>query len=129
MYIFTLVSDVRKVIERLRKQRGEFYLAMLYNNALEAESGWNLIISAPWTDEAGTASAIHTIARALNEGLGGENRNSISRITVLNTSDPFVRDMTSLYRVADPEGIPVRQVTAGRVTDGSGFIFYSQKVA
>jgi len=128
MYIFTLVGDVRKVIERLRKQRGEFRLAMLFNNALEAESGWNLIVSATWTDETGTATAIHTIARALNEVLGAENRNSISRITVLKTSDPFVKDMTSLYPVTG-EGVPLRQVTAGRVTEGSGFIFYSQKAA
>jgi hypothetical protein len=128
MYIFTLVSDVRKVIERLRKERGEFRLAMLFNNALEAESGWNLIVSAPWTDHSGAATAIQTIARALHEHLGAENRNSISRITVLGPSDPFVRDMTSLYTVAG-EGVPLRQVTAGRVTDGSGFIFYSQKAA
>jgi hypothetical protein len=128
MYIFTLVSDVRKVIERVRKQRGEFRLAMLFNNALEAEAGFNLIVSATWTDEAGTATAIRTIARALNKGLGAENRNSISRITVLKTSDPFVKDMTSLYPVAG-EDVPLRQVTAGRVTEGSGFIFYSQKAA
>jgi hypothetical protein len=127
VYIFTLVSDVRKVIESLRRQYGDFKLAMLYNSALEAESGWNLIVSAPWSDEMGTAAAIRTIARALNEELGLENRNSISRITVLNTSDPFVRDMTSLYPVAGPDGVPLPHVTAGRVTEGGGFVFYSQK--
>ena len=126
MYIFTLVSDVRKVIERLRRERGEFKLAMLYNNALEAESGWNLIVSARWTDEMGTAASIRAIARVLNEDLGMENRNSISRITVLKSSDPFVRDMTSLYPVASSDGVPFPQVTAGRVTEGSAFVFYSQ---
>lgn len=96
------------------------------NNAMEAESGWNLSVSAPWTDETGTATAIHTIARALNEDLGLENRNSISRITVLKSSDPFVKDMTSLYPVTRRNGV---HVTAGHVTDGGGFVFYSQKAA
>jgi hypothetical protein len=126
MYIFTLVDDVQKVIEALRAERGEFSLAMLYNDTLEADSSWNLIVSAPWTDKMGNAEATHVIAQALNQGLGWENQRSISRVTVLKTSNPFVRDMTKLYPGA---GIPIAQVTAGEVTEGSGFIIYSQKVA
>jgi hypothetical protein len=78
------------VIEELRK-RGEFTLAMLYNSALDAQSSWNLIVSAPWADEMGVADATRLIAGALNESLGLENQRAISRITVLKTSDPFVR--------------------------------------
>lgn len=128
MYIFTLVDDVQKILESLRQQHGEFSLAMLYNNGpLQADSSWNLIVSAPWTDNIGTAEATRMIARALNEGLGLENQHAISRVTVLKTSDPFVRDMTKLYPVTTPS--PVHQVTAGQVTEGSGFIFYSRKAA
>src|ERR1700730_389736 len=129
MYIFTLVDDVGRIIERLREQHGEFTLAMLYNNALEAESSWNLIVSAPWTDAMGVAEATRLIARVLNESLGLENQRAISRITVLRTSDPFVRDMTRLYAVRPGAGVPLSQVTAGARTSGSGFILYSQKVA
>jgi hypothetical protein len=129
MYIFTLVDDVGRIIERLREQHGEFTLAMLYNNALEAESSWNVIVSAPWTDAMGVAEATRLIARVLNESLGLENQRAISRITVLRTSDPFVRDMTRLYAVRPGARVPLSQVTAGEVTEGSGFILYSQKVA
>lgn len=129
MYIFTLVDDVEKVVEALRAERGEFSLAMLYNNTLEADSSWNLIASARWTDEMGIAKATHVIAEALSKGLGWENQRSISRVTVLKTSDPFVRDMTKLYPVRPGARIPIAQVTAGEVTEGSGFIIYSQKVA
>jgi len=129
MYIFTLVSDVEKVVETLRAQYGEFTLAMLYNNELEAESSWNLIISAPWTDSLGVAEATRTVARALNQGLGLENQRAISRITVLKTSDPFVRDMTRLYPATPGVRIPIQQVMAGPVSEGSGFILYSQMVA
>ncbi len=129
MYIFTLVTDVQKVLESLREQRGEFTLAMLYNTSLEADSSWNLIVSAPWTDQMGVAEATHLIAHSLNQGLGLENQRAISRVTVLRTSDPFVGDMTKLYPVGPGARMPISQITAGEVTEGSGFLLYSRNVA
>src|ERR1700691_1506239 len=99
MYIFTLVGDVEKVIARLREERGEFTLAMLYNSSLEAELGWNLIVSAQWLDRLSIASGTRLIANALNQNLNLENQGSMSRITVLKTTDQFVREMTNLYPV------------------------------
>ncbi len=126
MYIFTLVDDVERLIEKLRAECGEFRLAMLYNSSLDATSNWNLIVSAPWTDRLGVAKATHNIATALHESLGLENQKAISRITVLATDDPFVRDMNRLYPASH---VPLVQVTAGDVREGSGFVLYSQKVA
>jgi hypothetical protein len=129
MDIFTLVADVEKVVEVLRAQYGPFTLAMLYNGALDAGSGWNLIVSAPWTDKIGVGEATRLIATALNQRLPVDSQRAISRITVLKTSDPFVRDMTKLYPVTPGARVPIAQLTAGEVTEGSGFILYSQKVA
>ncbi len=130
MHISTLVDDVQKVVEGLRENQGEFTLAMLYNTgSLTSSISWNLIVSAPWTDAMGKYEATHLIAHALHDGLDPENQPAISRVTVLKTTDPFVRDMTYLYPVASPGGVPLSQVTAGDVDDGSGFIFYSKKDA
>ena len=127
MYIFTLVGDVKKVVEKLRLQFGEFNLAMLYNSALDSPSNWNLIVSSDWTDRLGIQEATRVIAQKLHDTLGLENRPAISRVTVLKTGDPFVRDMTRLYPVHTREGgIPLSQVTAGDVAEGAGFLFYSQ---
>lgn len=126
MYIFALVDDVGKMVDRLQEQHGEFRLAMLYNSSLDATSNWNLIVSAPWTDKMGIAPATRLIANALYESLGQENQKAISRITVMETSDPFVRDMNRLYPASH---VPLVQVTAGDVREGSGFVLYSQKVA
>jgi hypothetical protein len=127
MYIFTLVSDVQKVIEVLRVRYGDFRLAMLFNSALDVSSNWNLIVSSDWTDRLGIAEATNVIARELHQSLGLENRPAVSRITVLKAGDPFVQDMTRLYPVLRKEGgVPLSQVTAGGVTDGAGFLFYSQ---
>lgn len=128
MPVFTLVSDVRKVIEELRGTYGPYKLAMLYNSAaLDVPTNWNLIVSADWTDSLGTAEATRRIAHELHITLGLENRIAVSRVTVLKTSDPFVRDMTNLYHVSGHQrGLPLSQVIAGGVTEGAGFVFYSQ---
>jgi hypothetical protein len=127
MYIFTLVTDIQKVVEKLRQGRGEFKLAMLYNSALDERANWNLIVSSDWADRLGLTDATQVIAREVHQTVGLENRSSISRITVLKTSDPFVQDMTRLYPVPGQQGgIPLSQVTAGGVTEGAGFVFYSQ---
>jgi len=129
MEIFTLVKDVETAIGNLRAGRGEFTLAMLYNNSLEAKSSWNLIVSAPWLDQMPLTAGTRLIADALNRNLGLENQVSVSRVTVLKTSEPFVRDMTNLYPVLTPGfPIPVNQLNAGELS-GSGFILYSQKAA
>jgi hypothetical protein len=128
MYIFTLVDDVEKVVENLREHHGEFTLAMLYNNSLDADTSWNLIVSGPWTDALGVGEATRIIALALNQGLGAESQHAISRVTVLKTSDPFVRDMIRLYPVRDGARVPVAHVTAGQIAEGSGFVLYSQIV-
>ncbi len=128
MPVFTLVSDVRKVIEILRGRYGEYKLAMLYNSvALDVPTNWNLIVSSDWTDNLGIAEATRRIAHELHLSLGLENRAAVSRVTVLKTNDPFVRDMTHLYPVSGNRGgLPLSQVVAGGITDGAGFIFYSQ---
>jgi hypothetical protein len=128
MVVFTLVTDVERVIERLRAQHGDFTLALLYNSVLQAEWGWNLIVSAPWLDRMGLGEATRLIVNVLYQDASLENKSAISRVTVLKTSDPFVRDITSLYPVTSGARLPVQQLSAGDVT-GSGFILYSQKAA
>jgi hypothetical protein len=128
MYIFTLVTDVEKVVEKLRVQHGEFTLAMLYNSSLEAELGWNMIVSAPWLDRISVAAGTRLIANALNQYLSLENQGSISRVAVLRTSEPFVRDMTNLYPVTPGARIPINQLNAGELS-GSGFILSSHAAA
>ena len=131
MDIFTLVDDVQRAIEPLREERGDFTLAMLYNSdGLHAGSSWNLIISAPWTDKMGLAEATRLLAYALSERLEAQDKPAISRVTVMKTTDPFVRDITRLYPDVGHAGPkPVNQLSAGSVSEGSAFVLYSQRVA
>jgi hypothetical protein len=126
MYLFTLVDDVEKVVEAVRTQHGEFAVALLYNDVPQASSGWNLIVAAPWTDEMGRADATHILAYALNQGLGPENQRAISRITVMAMADPFVRDVLRFYPVTPGAPKPITHLTAGGISEGGGYILYSQ---
>jgi hypothetical protein len=126
VYIFTLVGDVEKVLEKLRLQHGDFALAMLFNSALNVESSWNLIVAAQWMDRMRRIDATRLVAQALHQDLGLENKVAISRVTVLQTDDPFVREMTKLYPVTTPS--PIQNFAAGEL-EGSGFVFYSQAAA
>lgn len=128
MYIGTLVDSVHKVVDSLRSHHGEFTLAMLYNSGgLNSTSSWNLIVSSSWTDEIGKFDATHLIAQALHDGLDSDHQVAVSRITVLKTDDPFVRDINFLYPVAlGSKGVPVALVTAGDVSEGGGFVLCSR---
>jgi hypothetical protein len=131
MYIFPLVDEVKKVVESLRGEYGKFSLALLYNDSLESESGWNLIVSAKWTDQLGRAVTTRVVAKRLHDFLNSHNRKAISRITVLKTSDIFVRQMVGLYPYPTEGpggGIPITSLTAA-YRDGAGFLFYAQKAA
>src|SRR5271156_5381578 len=123
---WTTPGEVQKVVEALRVQRGEFSLAMLYNEDGLALTGWNLIVAAPWTDRLGRADATGVVTQALSEGLGLENKRAISRVTVLPTNDRFVREITSIYRVTSPgAGQWIRNTSADGVPIGAGFIFHA----
>ena len=77
--IFALVTDIEKVVEKVRQQHGEFTLAMLYNSGgLMANRSWNLIVSAPWTDQMGVADATLLFANALKDGLEFPDKSSLS---------------------------------------------------
>jgi len=125
--IWTTPGDVQKVVETLRSQRGEFSLAMLYNEDAASSTGWNLIVSAPWTDALGLPEATGIVVRALSEGLSLENKHAISRVTVLPTNDRFVREIASLYQISSPSsGQWVQNTSAAGIPIGAAFIFYSR---
>lgn len=125
--IWTTQGDVQRVLEGLRIQHGEFSLAMLYNEDGISSTGWNLIIAAHWADALGRAEATGVVVNALSEGLGLENKHAISRVTVLPTTDHFVREVTSTYQIASPgAGQWITNASVAGVPMGAYFVFYSR---
>jgi hypothetical protein len=128
IYIETFTGDLQKVLKRLQIEQGKFSLAMTYKRDDMSEGGWNLIIAAPWADRLGKEEATRIVAHALSDGLGTENKQAVTRVTVLPTQDEFVRAMTSLYRISK-SGPPlaIQNSTVAGVSIGTAFLFYSQR--
>jgi hypothetical protein len=100
---------------------------MLYKRNDSPENAWNFILSAPWADNMGRANSIGVVTRALSEELGLENKQLISRVTVLPTKDPFVDEITSMYQVASPGAEQfITSTSVAGIPIGIGYIFYSQ---
>src|SRR5258708_15744701 len=102
MVVKTLVSDVRKILDRIRAARDSFVLAMLYNRAEEANTGWNLIVAAPWADQLSVSASTEVIVRELSLNLCLENKTAISRVTVLKTEDSFVPARNEYFNLIPP---------------------------
>lgn len=127
IYIDTLADEVQSAIEALREERGDFSLAMLYNDGL-ATTGWNVIIAAPWAEKLGRAEAIRVVTQALSERLGVENKHAVSRVTVLPTNDPFVEAITSVYNVNSPGARQlIQNAAAAGIPIGVAYILYSRR--
>ncbi len=124
----TLVDDIGRVIDELRGTRGEFSLAMLYSNYEGGNGDWNLIVSAPWAERLGTAKSIRLLAEALRQSLRSENAGQISRITVLDGTDPFVSEITTAMKAVGSQ-VYISNATFGGVLVPRGILFYSQKPA
>ena len=126
----TLVDEIEKIVERLRQARGELVLAMLYSSFEGGDGGWNFIVSAPWTDKLGMVESIRVLAEALRSGLSKENISEISRVTPLETGDPFVRAITSVISAAGPgTRANISNSNFGGVPIPRGILFYSQREA
>jgi hypothetical protein len=128
MYLSPMVVDVvQKTIEDLRTTHGEFNLAMLHSETENVEYGWNLIVSAPWTDKLGLAKATRTVVRALSQRITVEQQPAVARVTVLKTSDPFVRELTGFLPMSTPRSRQeIRGVAFDGIPVGRGILFYSQ---
>ena len=128
MYLPTMVvGAVQRAIEDLRTTFGEFNLAMLHRETENVEYGWNLIVSAAWTDKLGLAKATRTVVQALSRKIEVEQQPAIARVTVLMTSDPFVRELTTFLQMSTPGSRQqIRNVAFDGIPVGQGILFYSQ---
>ena len=92
-----LVNELRHILTLLQQEHGHMILCML--KAVEAEmNDWNLIVSTQVYDDLSTKEALSQLVNLTNTHLSPEIRKHILRFTILKTSDPFVREMTTTYQ-------------------------------
>jgi hypothetical protein len=98
-----LEKQVKKFLQTMSREHGDFVLAMLVPSQAGLSDRWNLVLSAPWIDRGGLAATIPTITSSLVEHLSGANAHKLERISVLPTSDQFVVRLMGL-------GVPLGEI-------------------
>ena len=92
----SLIEQLLDSIAALADKRGEFTLVMLVPSESGLSDSWNLVVSAKWIDEKGFHVAIPIVSSSLREHLSRANGSKISRISVLDTTEPLVAELKPL---------------------------------
>jgi len=87
------VTQIAEFVRRTGDEKGKYALAMLLPSEAGVTDKWNLVLSAPWIDNAGLKAAIPTITSLLQRHLSKVNLSKIERISVLPTTSPFVTEL------------------------------------
>lgn len=101
----TLVTGLQAVIRKHASENHTFALVMLIPTEPSAiDNKFTLVISAPWLDNKSPKEAVNSILSSLIDQLGSTDSpeyKKIARVTVINSSDPFVRAITSAFNVSN----------------------------
>ncbi len=92
----TLVNAFQQIVQILRQQKGHVALFLL--NALETEH-INIIVSAQGYDQLTMKVALDDFMSLLESRLEKDILRSILRVTILKTSDPFVKAVNQTFAV------------------------------
>lgn len=87
----TVMETIRKVADR----RGGFTLAMLLPSNAHDSASWNAVFSAHWLDPLSLREAVKTMLDELKTNLPGSAFSRIQRVSILRTSESFVREVTA----------------------------------
>ena len=94
-----LVNELKKVVIALRKDKGHVALFMLNGTGTQAEQTWNLIASVIGYDEIPLKKALVHLINLMRENVIEAHLKSLTRATILKTSDPFVKSMNQAFNV------------------------------
>ena len=100
-----MIDAVRKISDR----KGPFTLVMLMPTSVHHPAEWNAVFSAKWLDPLSIGEAVKTIFDELSATLSNAAIAKVQRVSVLRTTESFVREITSDL------GIPIQPGIAYRV--------------
>lgn len=93
----SVIDTLREIEQAVSRDKGPFTLFALFLREETLEK-WDLVVSAPWI-ERDKRSALRLLADRLRDSLSASDLLSISRIVLLDPSDPGVEAITQSVRV------------------------------
>lgn len=118
-----MVESVRKFTDYLVETNGEVKLSLLLPNDESIDSTYyTFVISAEWLNNRGIREPIAYIFDKMIELYNEEIYKYVSRVTVLNTNDPFVKDISFLEKVHN-DIKPIYNINVNGVEINYGVLF------
>jgi hypothetical protein len=91
--------NLSKFLQELEKKDGPVRLLMILGGNQGPNTGLNLLISTKKLDSAPLAFAINKVAEIARKTIPKKDIKALSRITVLQGNDPFVKTMNAMFRI------------------------------
>src|SRR5687768_735296 len=125
----TLVTALQAVARKYAAEgRGLSLLMLIPTEPSDPSRKTSIVVSAAWLDERSPREAISEIVRALASELGDQNGAEfarVARVTVIHSSDPFVREIGSAFQVSGG-AVPLHGASFGGNYIESGTLLESQ---
>ena len=119
-----LVSTFHEVVQTLRQRAGHIALFLL--NALDTENtSWNILISTDAYDQMTIKTALNDFMTILTRHVEPDVLKNILRVTILKSSDPFVKAANRTFDVTETPQY-VYACTLANVYIERGVLFESQ---
>lgn len=97
-----VVEKLRAIIKEFIAKNGEFSLVMLIPSEPSViDSKVTLLISAQWLDKKNPEQAIDLIVKSLRKNLNNRELPYIARVTIVNSSDDFVKAINAAFNVTE----------------------------
>ncbi|MDM8557843.1 hypothetical protein [Candidatus Parabeggiatoa sp. HSG14] len=94
-----LVKEFGKMPKILKQEKGQLSLLMLKAFDAEMNDYWNLIVSTPAYDNLTLKMALTDLVTIFNNHLSKAVLETVTRTIILETTNPFVREINQAFKV------------------------------
>jgi hypothetical protein len=123
-----LVKEFREMTKILKQEKGSLSLLMLKAFDAEMNDYWNLIVSTPAYDNLTLKMALTDLVTIFNNHLSKAILESITRTIILETTDPFVKEINQAFKVKNTVKYVYSSVISGICLE-KAIIFESHQVS
>ena len=115
---------IKELLRDVSETKGAFSLAMLAQTTPSLPGRWTLVVSAPWIDAGGRASAIKYLTSKLLEYLDRNSVSAFDRISTIPSQEPILKTLPS--RDLDNPEVHIRNWHLDGWFIPDGYLFIAQ---
>ena len=93
----TMIEEITEVEKLLSKKLGPFLLFALFQRE-DALGKWDIVVSAKWIEKLGKRKVLDDLAQQLQMRADRIDVTTISRIVILDPSEPVVKKISACFR-------------------------------